>query len=91
MAKIGREQKLTVTDNRLFRGHGHMVRVQVSDTKTRFAWRMRVGRGKCSGWYSYYEGILVHDGYGLATAYWEGCFKEFVPFKIMPTTEIPNA
>lgn len=79
-----------VTDRRLFRGNGDMVRIEVSDTRSGFAWRMRVGRKKWSNWYSHYQGILVHDGYGLATAYWDGSFKEFVPFKITSTIEVKS-
>lgn len=86
-----RAPRYKVTDRRLFRGNGALVRVEVSDTRGGFAWRMKVGRGKWSNWYGYYEGILVHDGYGLATAYWQGFFKEFVPFQIISTTEIKEA
>lgn len=57
------------------------IRVDVENSLRGLFWRMRVN-GKDSKVYSHYQGMLIHEGYGLVTAYW-GEPKEFIPFKIV--------
>jgi len=58
-----------------------VVTVEVVNTKKEFKWRLVVN-GKKSDWTSYFQGILSFEGWMVATAYWDGAFKEFVPFRI---------
>ena len=57
------------------------VLVEVSDTPEQFLWRLTVN-GDSSNWTNFDQGILVHEGYGVASNYWEGVFEIWTPFKI---------
>ena len=57
------------------------VTVEVIDDSKGMRWRLIVNK-KESDWHSYYPGIMVFEGFGVASAYWDGTFKEFVPFRI---------
>lgn len=75
-----------VTDRRVFRFGSDEIIVEVENSSVRFSWRMLVN-GDASRWTTYYDGVLEHKGYCLATAYWDGTFAEFVPFKAIYATE----
>jgi len=57
-----------------------IIIVEVWNTETIFAWRMIVNNDP-SPITSHYSGILCHKGYCLATDYWNGTIKPFVPFR----------
>lgn len=57
------------------------VEVEFVDDEQSTKWRLIVD-GNASDFSGYYSGILVHKGFGLATAYWEGTLPSLVPFKI---------
>lgn len=66
--------------SRFFHGTTQIV-VEEENTNTTFRWRMSVN-GNMSRPTKYYEGVLVHKGFGLATEYWEGVLPAWTPFKI---------
>lgn len=65
---------------RFFHGTTQIV-VEEENTTSMFRWRMSVN-GDMSHPTKYYEGVLTHKGFGLATEYWEGVLPAWTPFKI---------
>ena len=74
---------------KLFLDEGNTIRLNVWNTQSLLAWQLVVN-GLPSPITQHYTGILVHNGYGYATAYWDGSGLPIeVPFRIMPiTTEV---
>lgn len=64
------------------------VLVETVDDLTVFQWRLIVNN-EWSDWSSHYPGILCFKGYYITSAYWEGTFPEFVPFKVVELQESP--
>ena len=58
-----------------------IVTVEIIDTEKEFKWRLIVN-DNASPWTTYFQGILVFMGYGVATDYWNGAFEAMKPFKI---------
>lgn len=75
----------TVTERKAYQHHTDKLIVEIENTEQSFAWRMCVNRD-WSEWTGHYAGLLVHKGYGLATAYWNGVLPEFIPFRIDPAS-----
>jgi hypothetical protein len=59
-----------------------LLAVETSDCWGRPAVRLRGPSGAWSDWSQQYETIAVHEGYGVATAWWDGVLRELVPFRI---------
>jgi hypothetical protein len=76
----------TATDSKTYRMGQDTIVVEVENSTMRFAWRIIVN-GDASRWSRHYDGVLMHKGYCIATAYWEGTFPEFIPFKIATAEE----
>ena len=57
--------------------------VHVQNDRKCFRWQLEVN-GSSSDPTSDYSGLLVHQGYAYATAYWEGTLPHEIPFKITP-------
>lgn len=79
----------TVTERRYFLHGTTRIVVEVENTSTSFRWRMSVN-DDMSEPTGYYAGLLVHKGFGLATAYWEGSLPVFSPFMISTATEVDH-
>lgn len=72
-----------------FRLGADEILVEVENSMRGLYWRMTVN-GVQSHVYGYYEGILVHEGYGLITDYFDNGveLKAFRPFKITPSEPV---
>lgn len=60
------------------------IKVEISDTD-RGSWYRLVVNGSCSAWEkddTQWNGPLIWACYGVATPFWEGLFRPFVPFKL---------
>lgn len=57
------------------------ILVKIENSKSQFAFRISMN-GKKSEVLPYHVGLIVFEGYGLATGAWTGTFEEFIPFKI---------
>jgi hypothetical protein len=69
-------------------GAGHdEIQVEIINTEDEFRWRMCVN-GSWSQWTGLYHSLLVHEGYGLVTNYFDDDVKAFVPFKIQYASEV---
>lgn len=75
--------KLTIRE---FTDGENKISSEFMDSETEFKWRLVVN-GETSGWYEFYQGILVFKGYGLCTAYWEGALPVERPFRISELAE----
>ena len=62
------------------------IQVEVQNDDEHFAWRLVVN-GSASNATSHYPGLLVHNGYALATDYWAGYLPAFVPVKLTPAKQ----
>lgn len=69
------------TDRKVYLLEGKVVVVEVENTTSAFRWRMLVN-GKASPVTGHYDGILKFEDFYLASAYWDGIFPEFVPFRV---------
>jgi hypothetical protein len=70
---------------------GNEIKVEIQNDTRKFRWRMTVTGPKGeqhARTSSNYQGLLEVEGYLLATAYYEGVFPEFIPFR---TRLIPEA
>lgn len=76
-----------ITNTRTFKLGKDTIVVKVSNIPHHFRWQMVVN-GKTSDWPAYYQGILIHEGYGLVTGYFADKLQEFVPFKIQHAEEV---
>lgn len=74
-------QNFNPTLKKYYHLNGDNVIVEIEDSEKQFAWRLIVN-GEKSNVSTYYEGILEHKGYFLATGYWDGTFLELIPFKL---------
>lgn len=79
MKQVSHHEPFTTTDAHSYTYENHQILVEIENTSQRFRWRLTVD-GDASEPYGYYQGILLHKGFAVATAYWEGTFEEFVPF-----------
>lgn len=59
-----------------------VIVVEIGDSISGLRWRMCVN-GHWSHVRRAYADILTFKGYSVASPYWEGFVKEFVPFKII--------
>lgn len=69
------------TEIHLWQGfNGDDIEVEVENSTKQHAWRMKVN-GVPGHVSMYYGGVYEHKGWLLATAYWDGTFPTFVPFR----------
>jgi hypothetical protein len=73
-------------ETKIFRDDQHVIVVHVENSRNQFAWQLEVDGDKSEPT-THYSGVLTHKGYGLATAYWDGVFPEFIPFAILPVAK----
>ena len=81
-----------VTETKVFENFhypsaGPVILEVQNDGKT-FAWRLRVGDGKPSRPMTWYQGVLEHEGWFVATAYWDGCLPVMTPFRVTVAKEV---
>jgi hypothetical protein len=71
------------TEHQTYKDGDNTVKVHIQDDMNGLCWQLEVNSSK-SEVYSYYPGVLVHQGYAYCTPYWEGVLPIEVPFKIGP-------
>lgn len=79
------EREITKTEE--FRLGEDKIEVNYSDLSSGFAFRMWVN-GNVGPWETYYRGVYVWEGYGLAMPYWDGFLPTLVPFKITAAEQV---
>lgn len=63
-------------------------RVEAEISEDGQGWVRLTVNGDMSDKYTYYRGILVHMGYGLASEYWSSVLPVETPFKIVTADKI---
>ncbi len=86
--KRERDAEFVVSHANIFRfDNGDLVTVEVEDTYERHAWRLVVN-GDVSEPTSFYEGILLFNGYAVVTHYWSDEPRAMVPFRFIYGTPL---
>ncbi len=70
------------TERKVFHFQDDVVVYEVENTKERFGRRLVVNGDPSRPDY-WYQGILVHKGYGIVTHYFDNVFIPDTPFKII--------
>ena len=81
-------QNFNPTETKIFRDrdNGSEIKVHVQNDEVRLAWQLEVNGDKSEPTI-HYSVLLVHKGYAIATAYWEG-HLQVVPFRVAYCTEV---
>lgn len=66
---------------------GEKIEVEVENSRRALRIRMTVN-GKPSRVFADYHGVLVHEGFGWAFAYWEGVLPVEIPFRILEARKV---
>lgn len=60
------------------------VKVHIMDSERHGIWWLLEVNGDKSLPYNFYEGLLSHKEWFVATPYWEGTLPAWIPFRIVP-------